>query len=124
MKANKNRCILIVDPDAHFREGLYNFLLSAGYEKVASAENLRAVLEKIKDSAYDTVVLDAGPPLVDDLTVVRGIVELNPSMKIILMIRDEDQHGWNEKGGKAREFQFLIKSTFARNLLYLLESKL
>jgi DNA-binding response OmpR family regulator len=59
MKA-KDQLILIVDLDAHFREGLYNFLLSAGYERVDSAENYRNALEKTRETEYDVVLLDAG----------------------------------------------------------------
>lgn len=121
MKTVKNQLILIVDSDAHFRETLYNFLLSAGYEKVDSAENFKKALEKIRQLAYNVVVLDAGSPPMEGVKFAKGIVALNPTMRVILMLRAEDQQKWNESGGKAGEFQFLIKTTFTRNLLYLLE---
>lgn len=38
--------ILIVEPNAQFREERYNFLLSDGYENVAATESLAAALIK------------------------------------------------------------------------------
>ena len=113
--------ILIVDQDAQFREGLYNFLLSAGYEEVDAAKNFDKALEKIKESAYDVVVSDAGSRFMEGLRFAERVVKANPEMKLILMIRVEDQQEWEEKAAST-EFLFLIKPTFPRNLLYLLQN--
>ncbi|MBI1925774.1 response regulator [Candidatus Poribacteria bacterium] len=121
MKTVKNQLILIVEPDAHFRETLYNFLLSAGYEKVDSAENFNKALEKMRGSVYNAVVLDAGSPPMEGVKFAKRIAALNPKMRVILMLRAEDQQKWNASARKGGEFQFLIKTTFTRNLLYLLE---
>lgn len=125
MKTIKDQHILIVDTDAHFREELYNFLLSAGYEKVDSTENFDKALEKIRQVAYNVVVVDAGSPLMEGLKFAKSIAKLNPQMRIILMIEAEDGQKWNGKGGRTGEFQtdefpFVIKTTFARTLLHVL----
>ena len=116
----KDQAILIVEPDAQFREGLHNFLLSAGYRHIDATKSFELALEKIKKSAYDIVLLDAGSRFTDALKFMEDMKNLNPRVKLILMIRGEDQLEWEEKAS-AMEFQFLIKPTFPRNLLYLLQ---
>jgi DNA-binding NarL/FixJ family response regulator len=123
MKTAKRQSIQIIEPNAHFREELYNFLLSAGYESVAAAESLAAALDKIRQQAYDIVVLDAGSPRSGGLELAIDLARLSPNMKIILMIRDEDQQAWNQVAAQVGEVHFLIKTTFARNLLYLLADR-
>ena len=119
MKKAKDQLILIVDRDAHFREGLYNFLLSAGYERVDSAENYHNALEKIRETEYDVVLLD-GSPLRAGQEVADNIAVLTPKTRVILMVGAEEQPEPHEPRSKV-EHQYLIKATFARNLLYLLE---
>jgi len=116
----KDQLILIVDPDAHFREGLYNFLLSAGYERVDSAENYHNALEKIKETEYDVMLLDVGSPLRAGQEVADDIASLTPKTRVILMVGAEEQPELNEPRIEV-DRQYLIKATFARNLLYLLE---
>jgi two-component system response regulator YesN len=120
MKA-KDQLILIVDLDAHFREGLYNFLLSAGYERVDSAENYRNALEKTRETEYDVVLLDAGSSLKAGQEAADGIAASNPKAKVILMVGSQEQKEPNHEAGSKSEYQYLIKAAFARNLLYLLE---
>jgi two-component system, response regulator YesN len=120
MKA-KDQLILIVDLDAHFREGLYNFLLSAGYERVDSAENYRNALEKTRETEYDVVLLDAGSSLKAGQEAADGIAASNPKAKVILMVGSQEQKEPNHEAGSNSEYQYLIKAAFARNLLYLLE---
>jgi DNA-binding NtrC family response regulator len=121
MTTARNLRILIVDPDAHFREELYNFLLSAGYEIVDSAGNYEKALERIEEKVYDVTVLDAGCPLKTAIEVAHSIVSLRPETRVILMVDAEVAAGQNQKAATTGEHQFLIKATFARNLLYLLE---
>jgi hypothetical protein len=45
MKTAKRQSILIIEPNAQFREELYNFLLSAGYENIAATGGLALTLE-------------------------------------------------------------------------------
>lgn len=121
MKRVERESILIVDSDAQFREGLYNFLLAAGYKDVDSAKSFHKALEKIRKSAYDIVVSDSGSRFREGLTFAESVLKENPETKLILMIKLEDQKEWEEKAG-ATGFRFLIKPTFPRNLLYLLQN--
>lgn len=117
----KEQRILIVDSDEQFREGLYNFLLAAGYEDVDATETYSQALEKIKKSAYHVVVSEAGSRTKGGLTFAEHLAKAIPGVKIILMIKVEDQKHWTEKDGSTG-FQFLLKPTFPQNLLYLLHS--
>ena len=113
--------ILIVDQDAHFCDELYNFLLSAGYENVDFARNLAEALEKIEESEYYVVVLDAGSHFEAGVRSADSIIGLRPKTKVVLMVGPERRP---EPKPKAREgLQFLIKAMFTRNLLYLLEKE-
>lgn len=102
--------ILILEPDAPFREELHNFLLSAGYEIVETAESPARALDKLAVSAYDFMLADAAY----DRLAIR-LAEAHPGLRLILMI---------EAGGESRETalqaQYLIKSAFALNLPRLL----
>jgi DNA-binding NtrC family response regulator len=117
----RKQLILIVDSDAHFREGLYNFLLSAGYEKVDSADNYRSALEKTRETEYDVVLLDAGSTLNAGRNVADGIAASSPKTRVILMVGTQEPQELNDEAGSKAEYQYLIKATFARNLLFLLD---
>lgn len=117
----KDKRILIVDSDDQFREGLYNFLLAAGYEDVDASKSFPIALEKIRKSAYDVVVTEAGSRFLDGLAFAESLTKANPELKLILMLKIEDQQNWKEKVGSTR-IQFLLKPTFPQSLLYLLHN--
>jgi DNA-binding response OmpR family regulator len=123
MKTAKHQAILIVEPDAQFREELYNFLLAAGYETVTAIDTLAIVLDNICLSAYDIVLADAGLPWGNELQLAKDLGKLNLNTKIILMIEAKDQEVWNQIAAQVVGASFLIKNTFARNLLYLLMNR-
>lgn len=116
----KDRRILIVDSDDQFREGLYNFLLAAGYVHVNATKTFQKAIQKMKTSAYDIVVSEAGSRSIEGMSFVERITTANPETKLILMLKVEDQEKWKEKAG-LRGIQFLLKPTFPQNLLYLLQ---
>jgi len=117
----KDKRILIVDSDDQFREGLYNFLLAAGYEDVNATKTFQKALEKIKKSAYDVVVSEAGSRFTEGMSFAEGILKATPQVKLILMIKVEDREVWTEKAGSTG-INFLLKPTFPQNLLYLLQN--
>lgn len=121
METVNRQPILIIEPNAPFREELYNFLLSAGYENVAAAESLAAALDKIGWAAYEVVVADVGSPGKGGLQLTTDLAKLSPKSKIIVMIEDEDQQAWDQAAAELAGIQFLIKTTFAQNLLFLIE---
>jgi DNA-binding NarL/FixJ family response regulator len=120
MKTTKHQSILIAEPNVQFREELYNFLLADGYECVTTTDSLAAVLEPIQHAAYDIILADAGAPWGSGLKVAKNLAILSPTTKVILMINAEDQQAWNQVAMQAIGVHFLIKTAFARDLVYLL----
>lgn len=117
----KRQSILIIEPNSQFREEIFNFLLSAGFEEVTETDSLAAALDKLRESAYDVILKDAGKPLAGPLKFSSDLAELRPEIKIIHMINSEDQLLWDQIVAQSVEIRFVIKSDFHRSLLYLLE---
>jgi DNA-binding NtrC family response regulator len=111
--------ILVVDPDALFREELYNFLLAAGYRNVDSAEDVTGALERMQESEYSMVFLAADPYMPVALRCAERITRINPKTSVILLVGPEDRA--EATSHLAERVQFLVKATFTRNLLYLLD---
>ena len=120
MKTAKSHTILIIEPDTQFREELYNFLLAAGYEQVTATDSLTTVLESIRYTAYDVILAAAAAPGAGGLQVAQDIAALSPTTKTILMINAEDQDAWQQRAAQVISVHFLLKMTFAYNVLYLL----
>jgi DNA-binding NtrC family response regulator len=121
MNAANRQSILIIEPNEQLREEIFNFLLSAGYEDVAATESLPAALGDISQSEYDVTVADAGKPLTTGLQFAADLARISPNTRIIFMINAEDRQLWDQIAGQSDNVRFLIKTDFARNLLYLLE---
>jgi DNA-binding NtrC family response regulator len=121
MNAANRQPILIVEPNEQLREEIFNFLLSAGYEKTEGAESLDEALDKIRQSPYEVVVADANELLTTGLQFATELIRISPDARIIFMIDAEDQQSWDQIAAQSVEVLFLIKTDFGRNLLYLLE---
>jgi len=121
MKSVNRQPILIVEPNGQIREEIFNFLLSAGYEKTEEADSLEAALDKIRQSAYEIIVADAGAPPTAGLHFATHLARISPNARIILMINAKDQQLWDQIAPQLIDVRFLIKTDFARNLLFLLE---
>jgi DNA-binding NarL/FixJ family response regulator len=121
MEIARRQSILIIEPNEQLREEIVNFLLSAGYEDVAAADCLPAALDNIRQSEYEVTVADAGRPLTAGLQFAAHLASLKPGARIIFMINAEDQQSWDQIAAQSAGIRFLIKTDFARDLLYLLE---
>jgi DNA-binding NtrC family response regulator len=124
MNAATRQSILIIEPNEQLREEIFNFLLSAGYEEVAAVDSPATALDKIRQSAYDIAVADAGKPLTAGLQLAADLAGISPCARIIFMINAEDQQSWDQVAAQSGNIRFLIKTDFARNLLYLLEENM
>src|SRR5215510_3405289 len=124
MNAAKRQSILIVEPNEQLREQIINFLLSAGYEKIKETDSLAAALDKVRQSECDVTVADAGSPLTAGLRFAADLAGISPGAKIIFMIDAENQQSWDQVAAQSDKMRFLIKTDFARNLLYLLEENM
>jgi DNA-binding NtrC family response regulator len=121
MNVANRQSILIIEPNEQLREEIFNFLLSAGYEEVAATDSLPAALGKINQSNYQLTLADAGKALTAGLQFASDVARISPDARIIFMIDAEDQQSWDQIAAQSDKVQFLIKTDFARNLLYLLE---
>jgi len=124
MEAVSRQSILIIEPNEQLREEIFNFLLSAGYGKTEEADSLEAALDKIRQSAVEIVVANAGKPLNAGLRFAADVAGISPSARIIFMIDAENQQSWDQIAAQSCNIRFLIKTDFARNLLYLLEENM
>jgi two-component SAPR family response regulator len=121
MTSSKKHKIIILDPDANFREKMYNFLLISGYEHIHQVEYFDEALAKKVMSGHDVIILDATLSFDKALDYSKRIFELNPKIKVILMIGGEEKKQWDKSGERVEGMQFLIKTMFQRNILSLLE---
>ncbi len=121
METANHQSILIIEPNRQLREEIVNFLLSAGYKEVAAADSLTAALDKIRQSAYDVAVADASEPFNAGPQFATDLARFSPNTRIIFLVNAEDQQSWDQIAAQPVEVRFLIKTDFARNLLYLLE---
>jgi DNA-binding NarL/FixJ family response regulator len=115
--------ILLIEPNEQFREEVFNFLLTAGYEEIAAADSLAAAIDKIRQSTYGIAIVDAGKLLTSVMQFAEGLAGISPGARIIFMINAEDQETWDQIATPPGNIRFLIKTDFARNLLYLLEER-
>jgi CheY-like chemotaxis protein len=124
MTAANRQSILIIEPNEQLREEIVNFLLSAGYEEVAATDSQPAALGKLRLAEYEVTLADAGKPLTAGLQFAETLASLKPGARIIFMIDAEDQQSWDQIASQAVEVRFLIKTEFARNLLFLIEENM
>jgi DNA-binding NarL/FixJ family response regulator len=91
---NKEIRIMLADDHALIRQGLIKVLsLEPTIQVVAEAENGREAIEKALKIPMDVVLMDINMPLVDGITAVREIKEVNPDLKIIaLTIHDQEEY--------------------------------
>lgn len=79
----KNR-ILIVDDSFYMRTMLKNMLTDAGYEVVGEAANGQQALEMTTATNPDLITLDVILPDNTGLDVLKGIREVNPTVKVVM----------------------------------------
>lgn len=89
--------IVITDDQPLFREGLSKLISSwpkAG--KVAEAQGGYALLELLKASLWDIVILDIDMPEINGVETLRIIRELYPEQKVIILTQIEDENSLKE----------------------------
>ena len=77
--------ILVVDDDPDIQIALSDFLIGEGYQTDV-ADNGKGAITKIKEgNPFNVVLLDMGLPDIDGLTVLKNLVEFDPSLPIIIL---------------------------------------
>ncbi len=83
--------ILVIDDEPDIRSLISNFLTSRGYSVAAAASGEEGLLQ-IKTRRPQVVFCDIRMPGMDGVMVLRKILEIDPSIKVIMLsaIQDED----------------------------------
>jgi len=87
--------ILVVDDEPEITELLKNFFLRKKYT-VFVANNGQVALDIIQEQRPHLVFLDIRMPVMDGLTVLRNIRQLDKSIKVIMVTAIEDEKTVNE----------------------------
>ena len=110
-------CILVVDRDVDFVNELTNFLLASGYRSILSVSNYNDALTALKQNHTDIVLMEIYAPDLKGLDYAREIKRLKPKTKTFLMIAPEHKELIDRNVEENLEFDYVMKSTIARDLL-------
>lgn len=110
--------VLIVDDEAVIREGIIKSIDWGSYDIniVGEASNGVEALEIFKNKMPDIVITDIRMPIMDGLELSRNLIELMPSVKLIILTG----YGEFEYAKKAIEFKvskFVLKPIGAEELV-------
>lgn len=76
-----NDKILICDDARFMRVTLKNSLEKEGYQVVDEAENGEVLIEKYKQLNPDLILMDITMPVMDGISALSSIMEINPNAK-------------------------------------------
>lgn len=79
------KTVLIIDDAAFMRVTIKNMLSKNGYEVVGEAENGQVGLTKYQELKPDIVTLDITMPVMDGLTALKKIMEVDPKANIVML---------------------------------------
>ncbi|MFZ0242754.1 MAG: response regulator transcription factor [Desulfobacterales bacterium] len=84
MNANDQKCILVIEDDAHIAEGLKLNLSLQGYRVVSAGDGPEG-LRKWKEIRPDLIVLDIMLPVIDGLSVLQAIRLEDARLPILIL---------------------------------------
>jgi CheY-like chemotaxis protein len=84
--------ILIVDDEEGIRSMLTGFFKLKGY-KTQEAENGQKALELVRAGNISSVLLDINMPVMDGLTALPKLLEINPKLGIVMVTAEEEDEG-------------------------------
>jgi len=114
--------VLVVDDAEFVRVRTGSFLSQKGYEIVEAADGAQAV-EKYQAEQPDVVLMDITMPVMDGISAVRAIRELDPQARII-MCSAVGQKSMVIESLKAGAKDFVLKPFQPEKLLQTLEKHL
>ena len=107
--------VLLVDDEEEFVETLAKRMNARGL-KVETAENGEVAIDRVKEKAFDVIVLDLAMPGIDGLETLKRVLEVNSDLQVILLTG----HGTVSKGVEAMKLgaaDFLEKPADFKELL-------
>lgn len=114
MKINKDARVLVVDDEAHQREGLATLLQSWGYE-TETASHGREALDKIPSFNPVVVICDLRMPDMSGMDLLRELRHSRPSISFI-MLSGQGTIGEAVEATKLGAFNFLEKPLDVKKL--------
>ncbi len=109
--------ILLADDHTMFREGVKQVLsANLDYLVVGEASNAQQVLEKIRKTSVDVVVLDISMPGRDGIEVLKQLKAMKPGLQVlVLSMFPEDQYAF--RAIKAGAAGYLTKNKASAELI-------
>jgi diguanylate cyclase (GGDEF)-like protein len=104
--------ILVVDDEEPVRNFIVSFLSKYGHSCETAKDGIEA-LEIIKKNSFDSAVIDVVMPFMDGITLTRELVNLYPSLPIMIMAGHADENS-TESAFAAGALEF-IKKPFSIN---------
>ena len=100
--------VLVVDDALIIREMIKDALETAGWSTVGEAANGQEAIERYRELKPDVVTLDLVMPQYDGLHAVKGIKEIDPDAKIIV-VSAIDQKEILKKAMQLGAADFIVK---------------
>jgi two-component system chemotaxis response regulator CheY len=99
--------ILAVDDSQTMRDLVKETLEGAGYQ-VTLAENGQDGLEKFKQGKFDLIIADINMPVMDGITMIKKIREINSEIPIITLTTESEETK-KQEGRKAGADGWIVK---------------
>lgn len=113
--------VLAVAADPEFLEELRNYLLSAGCGEVQAAARLPEPADRGAAQRFDAVVVDGTGDPAATVRALRRWREGGLATRVVVLSEPGDDEGPGSPPDAPEGVQWLLKHTFARHLLTILE---
>ncbi len=90
-KVGKSYRVLVVDDSTVMRKIVSQILKSEFYDVVAEASNGEEAVAEYKALKPDLVTLDINMPIMDGLTALINILEIDPDAKVVMLTSESEQ---------------------------------
>ena len=109
--------VVIADDHQILREGLKQLLESAGdIEIVGEASDGATTLERVRNDAFDVLVLDLSMPGRSGMDLIRQIVDERPRLRV-LVLSMHDEHQYAVRAIRAGAAGYLTKESASSELV-------
>jgi two-component system chemotaxis response regulator CheY len=115
------RTLLVTDDATIIREMIKDLATEAGWTVVGEATNGQEAIERYAELKPDAVTLDLVMPEYDGLHALRGIIQLNPRAKVVVVSALE-QKAILKDAFQAGAADFLVKPFNRQTLVGTLEN--
>jgi len=83
--------VLVVDDSTVMRKIVTQILRSEAFEIVAEASNGEEGVEMFRESRPNLVTMDVNMPIMDGLTALKKILEIDPTARVVMLTSESEQ---------------------------------